>query len=324
MNDNRMSEPLIILEGPDGGGKTTFGVELAKALRFKYIHMSAMSSVGGGLAKMFVEAMMPALYGYQGVVMDRCWRSEPIYGAEFRGGDDRVGPESAAMLERIAARCHPTYVLCLPPVDACLETFRSRKGEEYLDTEVQLQEVYHNYKRTRANYDAVYDRTQLSTRQMVEQLSLAVASQRMHKDLRHSTVLPTVGWLDASVAIMGEAFGSHKDCDPLQQYPFVSFSGHGCSRWLTSHLLQAEVSERSLVWLNANFDRQHISDFLGQTRIKAIFALGVEASRAASDIDVPNGVIVHHVNHPQHAKRFRKPFELADQLSTYLSQEELS
>ena len=80
------SAKLTIFEGPDGGGKTTAAEKYAKETGAQYVHFGPLPHVKDSLARVYVEAMMPAILGLQDVVFDRSWLSEIPYGTAFRGG----------------------------------------------------------------------------------------------------------------------------------------------------------------------------------------------------------------------------------------------
>lgn len=141
----KTSKRLIILEGPDGAGKT----QLAKALHradpdAHYVHSGPFPEIsdGGALARVYADAMRPAVEGSANVIMDRCWLSERPYGAVFRSGADRLGARTR-ILERLAWRCQTLVVRCLPPWEQIAENFGRRR--EMLDNTDQLRAVYDLY-----------------------------------------------------------------------------------------------------------------------------------------------------------------------------------
>jgi len=105
---------LTIFEGCDGSGKSTAAAKFAEEHGAKLVHFPALPRVTNNLARMYVEAMLPALLGYQDVVFDRCWLSEEPYGTAFREGQDRLGVVSVRMLERLAFRCGLLWFVVIP------------------------------------------------------------------------------------------------------------------------------------------------------------------------------------------------------------------
>lgn len=306
-----MGDPrqIVILEGPDGGGKSTLAQELTEHLGAHYVHLGSFPRVKRGLARLYVEAMMPALLGYRNVVMDRSWLSEPIYGQVFRAGQDRVGVASRRMLERLAMRCLTHVVLCRTQLERHLTTFRARRGEEMLEREDQLCAVHALY-----GADALTDLP----------VTLYNYAEPNHHDLdrldrllytRHTAAHPVYarsgGNLLAETVLVGEALAEVKDADPLFRVPFMSFDRSGCSAWLTEQLERAGVSERDLLWVNA--DDPSLREVIQERPRRKVIALG----RKAHDAVITAGLtLTHFFDHPQAAKRFafKHPYPLLEVL----------
>lgn len=136
--------PLFIFEGPDGSGKTTAAIALARAISGNYTHHGPYPDVKEMLSAVYLDSMLPAIRRIRPVVLDRCWISEIPYGEAFRGGVDRVGA-ARYTLEHIAARCTTIYVRCDPTWEQVERNFVLRKGNEYLKTYDQMQQVFKWY-----------------------------------------------------------------------------------------------------------------------------------------------------------------------------------
>ena len=98
---------IIILEGPDGGGKTTLAETLRAQLQSNGMtHVIKHGPYKGvqseDLCKIFFRSMSQALTYDDHVIMDRSWLSEPIYGNVYRKGENRVDMPRRRMLERVA------------------------------------------------------------------------------------------------------------------------------------------------------------------------------------------------------------------------------
>lgn len=310
MTRNAKACAITIFEGPDGGGKSTIAQEYAQLTQARYVHHGPYKQVTDGLGRMFVESMLPALLGYQDVVLDRCWLSEPIYADAFREGDDRVGMARARLLDRLALRCGAVVVKCLPPWAFVKATFNSRKAEEYLDDDQQLLRVYGDYQHDLNTHlhGVDYDWTQ----HVDMKLSLTVMTvvkplvELMRaKNPPHSIRALSAGNWNAPVVIVGDSFAEHKNNDAMYQLPFVSMNGNGCSMWLARQLAEGGVSEQSLLWVNAD---QLDETWLAPHRDKRFVALG----------DVADGALTKHgirhtiVPHPQYWGRFQaaRPYPL--------------
>lgn len=307
------SAHLTIFEGPDGGGKSTLAREYAEQTGARYVHFGPLPHMRRGLARIYAEAMLPAVLGYQPVVFDRSWLSERPYAMAFRNGRDRLGPLSQRMLERLALRCGAVVVLCQPPLAAVLDTYEQRKREEYLTAKEQLVQVYGHYTALRSHLPIVYYnyREHLgehfpSVANGVDQLVRACRSP-LHP-ARHQTA----GRLDAPVMLVGESFAQPHNHDLLYQWPFASFSSAGCSQWLTQQLDTARIHESQLLFVNADdIPYYEMLHFRGE-----IIALGSKAKEQARtylamakrDEVKP----IHSCPHPAYWKRAhpRSPYPL--------------
>lgn len=145
-----LCKKLTIFEGCDGSGKSTAAKEYATRTGARYVHMDSAKNVHSNYFRINVDAILPALLGYQDVVLDRSWPSEPPYGNVYRGGLNRldlgttVGDHDAFILERIAMRCGAVIVYCDPGLGAIEKVWHTGR-EEMLDNIDQLRAVYHEY-----------------------------------------------------------------------------------------------------------------------------------------------------------------------------------
>lgn len=139
---------ILILEGPDGSGKSTLGAQLEKLMAAIYIHNNEYRGrTGMEMLEIFSSQMdyvtnllpinVPA-------VIDRNHISELVYGPVFRG-ESRIQLGSQSYLETLMGISHSILIVCYPDVEQCLTTFRSRKGDEMLESEEQLRAVHWSY-----------------------------------------------------------------------------------------------------------------------------------------------------------------------------------
>lgn len=286
---------LTIFEGSDGSGKSTAAQRFADETGARYVHCGPYKQVKQNLGRFYAEALLPAVLGYQDVVLDRCWLSEVPYGTAFRGGADRLGDVQRRLLERLAFRCATLVVNCRPAWDTVRTTFASRLGDEMLEREDQLRQVYDLYGERlptalpQVRYDYQND----------PDLLLHLAPSR--RSLAHRAALASAGDLEARVLLVGEAFGEVKEPDLMYQWPFASFSGLGCSQWLTQQLADAGISESALTWINADQDlAKFFRELWPDPHLRTVVALGQVASTKLTEL----GVHHHTVDHPQAWKRF--------------------
>ena len=289
----QMSCKLTIFEGPDGGGKSTAAQVYAKATGARYVHFASLPRVNRSLGRVYVEAMLPALLGYQDVVFDRCWLSELPYGVAFREGRDRLTPASRRMLERLAMRCGAVVVRCQPAWDTVRANFMGRKQIEMLDNDGQLKTVYDLYAEQVTDLpEFVYDYTQddiFSAPRLVNRVEAV-------RFKLHPLATSSAGNWDAKIVLVGEAFAERKDTDAFYQWPFGSFSNEGCSQWLTDKIDLVDVGEDDLLWVNADQD----VSFLYDLQPEKIIALGNLAYERLYKLKIQATAVPH----PQSWKRF--------------------
>lgn len=270
-----VTRKLTIFEGPDGSGKTTAAKAFAESTGAKYVHFPSLPRVGKDLGRMYVEAMLPALLGYQDVVFDRSWLSEMPYGIAFREGADRLTPASRRMLERLAMRCGAVVVSCQPRFDVVKGNFMSRRHVEMLDNEAQLKMVYDLYADQATDLpEVIYDYTASIGLPPID----LIEGARMR---RHRLDLVTAGNWDAEAIIVGDSIHERKHCDPFYQWPFASFSDEGCSQWLAGEFDIIDVGEHNLLWVDVNQDLRFMYDLQA-----TVVALGDQAYSKLYDMNI--------------------------------------
>lgn len=294
-----LTKPITIFEGPDGAGKTTTAKRYAQLMGARYVHLPSFQGLDD-ISHLYLEAMLPALMGYQAVVLDRSWLSEKPYGTVLRGGVDRVGVPGRRMLERAAFRCGAVVVKCLPSWDVVNANHSARLGVELVKRSVDLNTVYHLYNGsfTTSLPVAVYDYTTTDEHELFRLASL--------RSRCHNRDVLSAGNLQAPVVLVGESFARHKPGDALYQLPFVSFGRQGCSWWLAEQLEAAGIDEQHLLWLNADQDLSIIHELPG----RRVYALG----KAAEEALYREKITATAVEHPMFHKRFRHdhPYPLID------------
>lgn len=302
--NKHQSAKLYIFEGCDGCGKTTAAKAFAKEIGARYVHFPALPRVKKGLGRMYVEAMLPAILGYQSVVFDRSWLSETPYGQVFREGLDRLTLADRRMLERLAMRCGGVVIHCLTDWSQVVCNYRARKGQEMLRNEAQLRDVYNLYGKMKTHLPLVsYDFKQ----DVLEDIMTRAMDLQMTP---HPLNLASAGNWDAGTILVGEAFAERKDQDAYYQWPFASFSGEGCSQWLTEEL-DPLIHESELLWINSDQDLSVIPA-LKEHRERQVIALGSVASGELREAKIQHET----VDHPQYHKRFHqgKTYELINLL----------
>lgn len=306
-----MTASLVIVEGCDGSGKTTLINQLQEHLWFEeasVVHYGNVPNANASLPRFYLEGMLPAVNGYSPVILDRAWFSEEPYGYAYRQGKIRFNDFDSRMLERVALTCGAVVVFCDPGLEHCLEVFKGRLGDEYLDNEDQLREVYKRYftRMGRSHLPVVhydYQRNALSD-------ILDVVQVFRQEYFNHAVAMPGVGSPTASVVLVGDSFANHTNQDAYQQFPFVSF-GHGSSRWLAARLNEFAIPESELWWVN----QDQLLEAIDLYEADAVTAIGeffhdrhvVALGDVAHNTLGQTFGITHHVtHHPSYWQRFHK------------------
>jgi len=293
---------ILILEGPDGAGKTT----LAETLRQRFQNNGMVHIVKHGpytgvepehLCRIYFRAMSPALTFNDTVIMDRSWISEPIYGEVYRNGANRIDVPRKRMLERVALSRGAVVIHCQPDFEVCAETFEKRTEEEYLDDISQLEQVYDEY----------------------EALPLITNLPTVHYDYTRDTVDELLDKV-AKVSIKNEASGGgcFKQgnilmlCDKGPRtnvrasavvIPFINFlDNDGPSRMLADALEYEGVTEKELYWINTQTYQGTPTepDFIEKLKPSKIFALGNNAYTWALNNNVKAIKLPPPLHHMQH------------------------
>lgn len=129
---------IVLLEGPDGGGKTTLAKQL-EAFGFGYVHMSAPEPADQPLDYWF------ARLGHvcRPTVVDRMHWSEDVYGSLFRGGS-ALSDRDRWMLEGWLIAHGTVVVLCMPSLETILENMARDPDGMHHDPEM-ARRVYEMY-----------------------------------------------------------------------------------------------------------------------------------------------------------------------------------
>ena len=147
---------MIIVEGPDGSGKTTLIKHLQSIATFYMYHSKGpVTDLKDGLMR------TNALYTYPfNSIMDRCVLiSEPIYGPIVRN-IDIFDQHLTGLWQRLKEKIDPTIIMCSPPYDTAEENIKnieevynkSWKTDDHLDL------VIKKYKLLLIKYDDIYAR----------------------------------------------------------------------------------------------------------------------------------------------------------------------
>lgn len=313
---------LIVLDGPDGSGKTTLAKHLVDKYDAMYFHNIKRKDIWLWHTACLRLAVKHSAHRL--VVVDRLWLSECIYGAVYRGGSKY--PIAARMIDRIIRRFGAAHVVAAPPTEYAVEIHkkvRPHRANElagvrqvadfYLDVAKgnMLRDPQTCYASFLAFSGGVkdldgwhwYDVTQHQGQKSVEIYARALVDHLvfMRKTLSKSQLDPEV-WNQAGsiyngkVLLLGDRLsGSRQD-----NWPF--YANEMSSLYLSKALHHAKIRDELVFMMNAyDHDDKIQNNILDVARVaqKAV-ALGHVASAVLDRIGVQHQMI----HHPSYARRF--------------------
>jgi hypothetical protein len=138
-----VQHPIIIVDGPDGTGKSTLCAEL-ETHGFKSMHLTYRWKDRMDLYHWSAMNWAIKQARRTPVVLDRWWPSEEVYAEVYRGGSKNLVFNQG--LDRVATRFGFTYVIALPRIKKqYLEFFNELKNkrEEMFGDMSQVYDAYH-------------------------------------------------------------------------------------------------------------------------------------------------------------------------------------
>tara|TARA_X000001382_G_scaffold52201_1_gene35601 strand:+ start:3480 stop:4484 length:1005 start_codon:yes stop_codon:yes gene_type:complete len=315
---------IIILEGPDGVGKTTLAKELCKQLKATYLHLGYRWK-----DKMFdyhTAAIRYAARQNKPVIIDRWWPSEAIYAEVYRNGSK--WPLQGRMADRIARKFGAVYVYCLPDNKHAkrFEELKKKRYEMYTDMS-KISELFNKlwygdkeHTNTTNHIDFLIRSGGLQNRD--DHIMYKISEHGHYLDLFAERVIDLakirreqqyqpaldyeewnmLGHLDkAEYLIVGE------QVNPKHRELFWPFYEYGnSSLYLAQSMHDANIPEETIMFCNAyDHDQQinkHIATLASSGKLKVV-TLGGHAADTVAEL----GVIPHkELPHPSYAKRFGK------------------
>lgn len=136
----------IIIEGPDGAGKSTLAEKLANALDMNILKMTAN---GGQSVPEYLQKL-----ACDGIIIDRCWVSEQIYSDLFKR-EQRIDNNDAEALTELCGLIGIPIIVLLPPLHVIIDRLNER-GDEYADIVCpNIMKIYKRYQEWAKAHDNV-------------------------------------------------------------------------------------------------------------------------------------------------------------------------
>lgn len=280
----------IILEGPDGAGKTTLYNNIFN--KFYYKHFGLVSDPFIEYSNSIVDLCFNKKLN---VVFDRLYISELIYG-KFVRNNIRLTDGHVRMLERLLLTVNSIIIFIIPSFKTCYSNFITR--DEYLTSKNDLKKIYYEYKKF-----IYFNKIKLP----IFIFNYEIDSYRkLLKDINKISFIKNkfsgIGvFKENNILLVGEKFNNNIFFNKSINLPFIS--SKGCSLWLAELFYKNNIDETKLYWINCiDKDDNFISiDFIKLLKPRLIIALGAKASKWCN-----NNKLKHiKVYHPQYQKRFR-------------------
>lgn len=277
---------VVILEGPDGGGKTTLARWLRDQRGYQIVKTNAPSPKEN-VFKSYTDSLLAAVESGQPTVLDRHYLGEGIYGPLLRG-EDRLGRQGRDLLERLIVARGVKLVICSPPWAKLVKGWAGK--DDLLKRQAQLRQVRQAYlSEARRLGLEVYDWTR--------------AADGPAPYLKATSSLPdgVTGYHTADILFVGERAGKKL---VVWDLPFHSAAGSAKYLWESLQLVEG-WTERRGAWTNA-FEKDGSSRDLmavvnSLPHLRGIIALGDVAGRECARQGVAYNCVVHH---PQYWRRF--------------------
>lgn len=132
---------IIIIEGPDGSGKTTLAEKISRMTGWPIEHRSKPNTPEEK-ARMMGEYLRVVRLG-KNIIFDRCWYSEMVYGKTMR---DRSYIDYPQMyeLEKRALQHGALLIYCTGP-KAALWKRATQRGEDYITSREKFDAICDEY-----------------------------------------------------------------------------------------------------------------------------------------------------------------------------------
>lgn len=324
---------LILLDGPDGAGKSTLAQiimdrigEIGGIGHLHHLGRAVEGTAWDRDSRELLGYISEAFEGPEGavVVADRHFIGETIYGDVYRGGGEYM--VASRHMDRLLHRFRALRVICAPPVDYVKETFERLKKEREEMYDSSMDRVATRYLML---WQALPSPTSVANPNYLQQLMAlggvhdklgwyhydvtkhgadmrGYASFLLHELEREQAMIPEdlldinewrfTGYPSPhSVLLVGDKISD----DNGISIPF--FANHGSSLYLAKTLQKVAADESRIVIANIN-DPDGVTTTRGLSELCGLtVAMGREAERTLRDHGIPFHA---RIRHPQHARRF--------------------
>lgn len=119
---------IIIIEGPDGSGKTTLAEKLSKQTGYPVVHRSQPKTEEE--KKQMMDQYVTTIEAGKNMIFDRCWYSEMVYGPVMRDASVITYPEMYLLEHKLAK--HGALIIYCTDKPKTLWRRATKRGEDYI------------------------------------------------------------------------------------------------------------------------------------------------------------------------------------------------
>lgn len=304
---------IVILEGPDGGGKTVLARKF-EAQGWRYRH-DGVPQQGRNNIAYYLEVINEAMVSPLNTVFDRLWLGERIYGPVARHMDT-IGEEGQRLFMRLHTSKEIVQYIVLPQYDTAISNYevKIKDKTDYLRSIPLFKEVYKRYLDWAYQWAAAYE--------MYDYTNLKgwPSPEERRPDL---DLLPqgTVGSPCAKYLFIGDT-PNHPNID----VPFHALNGS--SGYFNQALSNCGIREQDLALTNAHMPNGKQHDVYEIVKslpgLQHIFLMGNKANEwfmRKKTIPLEMNVRLHAIPHPSYMKRFKghNPWVLAELIQKELN-----
>jgi hypothetical protein len=289
---------VVILEGPDGGGKTTLAKKLVDA-GFKYRH-EGPPPAQVDIVAYYLKILYDSLRSTDHIVHDRLWLGERVYGP-VRRGSDRLGDLGQKLFERLHHSKPIQQYICLPNMTLARQNYsiKIKESDDYLksfESWEQVFKIYEAWQKSNSILGPVYDYSIVSAKSVVE-------SALSYKNTLRNLPEGTIGSPDAKYLFVGDVV-NHASID----VPFFAVTGSSGYFNKALELLNLREEDISITNAKAPNGKSHsLGSILAKlpNLVYIILMGGVAKEWFAGQSDLRDTYKIVNVPHPSYLKRFR-------------------
>lgn len=132
---------IIILEGPDGSGKSHLAEQLSKSFGYPILHRCKTTDTEA--KKELMKKYKEIIVNNQNYIFDRCWYSEYVYGNIFKD-ETVISYKEILSLEKQLTKNGAMVIYCTGKPCELFERCSSR-GEDYITSFELFVRIKHSY-----------------------------------------------------------------------------------------------------------------------------------------------------------------------------------